>query len=207
MEIKEIIAKNIAELRKAKKWTQMELAEKLHFTDKAVSKWERAESTPDVDALYELSKLFDVTVDYFFHEQKDAKAKFVLRETINWFKKMMWLFIIDASFVLAALIMFIVGYYLKWPNMWVAFIWATPLISIFTFIFFVRIKNWLGSIISCSLIPWFILLGIYFQLMFFPPFVNVWLIFFVGIPVSGAIVLGYFIDFNKKRRKKLEETL
>lgn len=202
MEIKEIIANNIAELRKAKKWTQMELAEKLHYTDKAVSKWERAESTPDVDALYEISKLFGVSIDYLFTEQKEGKAKLVFRNAINWFKKMMWLFIISASLLLISLIVFIVGRYLEWPNIWISFIWATPLISIATFIFFLRIKNWLGSVISGAIVPWFVLLGVYFQLMLYPPQKNCWELFFIGIPVSAAIILWFFILLDKKRRKK-----
>ena len=67
MDIKANIANNIVELRKRKKWTQAELAEKINYTDKAVSKWERGESTPDVDVLYNMAEIFGVTVDYFFN--------------------------------------------------------------------------------------------------------------------------------------------
>ena len=45
--IKSIIAQNITDLRRAKGLTQLELAEQLNYSDKAVSKWERAESMPD----------------------------------------------------------------------------------------------------------------------------------------------------------------
>ena len=47
-DLKQIFAENLSALRKKKGWTQMELAERLHYSDKAVSKWERGESLPDV---------------------------------------------------------------------------------------------------------------------------------------------------------------
>jgi transcriptional regulator with XRE-family HTH domain len=54
----------IKELRKSKDLTQLELAEKLNVTDKAVSKWENNHGEPSIDLLLELSKLFDVSIDY-----------------------------------------------------------------------------------------------------------------------------------------------
>ena len=50
-DIKNTIATNIAELRKTNKLTQLELAEKLNYSDKAISKWERGEAVPDVAVL------------------------------------------------------------------------------------------------------------------------------------------------------------
>lgn len=58
----ENFGKFIFELRKEKGMTQKELAEKLMVTDKAVSKWERCLSLPDISLLLPLSKIFDVTV-------------------------------------------------------------------------------------------------------------------------------------------------
>ena len=49
--LRNVIAQNIAELRKSNNMTQLELAEKLNYSDKAVSKWERGESVPDVAVL------------------------------------------------------------------------------------------------------------------------------------------------------------
>ena len=60
--IKENIANNIAELRKMNHMTQQDLAEKLNYTDKAISKWERGESTPDVESLSAIAKMFNLTV-------------------------------------------------------------------------------------------------------------------------------------------------
>ena len=63
---KRIIANNITELRKAVPLTQAELAEKLNYSDKAVSKWEQERSYPDVTLLPRIAKLFSVTIDRLF---------------------------------------------------------------------------------------------------------------------------------------------
>ena len=54
MELKDIVAKNLVELRKIFGFTQLEIAEKLNYSDKAISKWERGESLPDVETLKKL---------------------------------------------------------------------------------------------------------------------------------------------------------
>ena len=70
MEDKMIIAKNLANLRKQAKMTQQELAEKLNYTDKAVSKWERGEALPDILVLKQLADMYGVKVDDFLHEHE-----------------------------------------------------------------------------------------------------------------------------------------
>ena len=54
-DLKVIFAQNLIALRKQMKLTQIELAEKINYSDKAVSKWERGESIPDVSVLLLLS--------------------------------------------------------------------------------------------------------------------------------------------------------
>lgn len=68
-DLKPIIAKNIADLRRANDITQADLAEKLNYSDKAVSKWERGESIPDVTVLKNIAGIFGVTVDYLLTEE------------------------------------------------------------------------------------------------------------------------------------------
>jgi len=70
-----VIAANISSLRKEHKLTQLELAEKLNYSDKAVSKWERGESLPGIDVLCEMCTLFGVTLDYITGGIKDDSAE------------------------------------------------------------------------------------------------------------------------------------
>ena len=72
---KQTIAQNITALRQASKMTQIELAEKLNYSDKAVSKWERGESIPDVLVLKTIADLFGVTLDYLLEADHDEKPK------------------------------------------------------------------------------------------------------------------------------------
>ena len=62
-DLKEIIAKNLTQLRTHAQLTQIQLAEKLNYSDKAVSKWERGEAIPDLRVLIQLAKLYNISVD------------------------------------------------------------------------------------------------------------------------------------------------
>ena len=70
--LKLIIAKNITELRRAASMTQLDLAQKLNYSDKAVSKWERAESVPDISVLKSVAELFGVKVDNLITDHDDS---------------------------------------------------------------------------------------------------------------------------------------
>jgi transcriptional regulator with XRE-family HTH domain len=60
---KDIIAKNLVELRKSKNLTQKELADELNYSDKVISKWERSESLPDILALEKIASYYNVSID------------------------------------------------------------------------------------------------------------------------------------------------
>lgn len=79
-DLKIIIAQNIIELRKSAKITQAELAEKLNYSDKAVSKWERGESIPDIAVLKAIADLFSVKVDYLLEIHGEDEKKPILEK-------------------------------------------------------------------------------------------------------------------------------
>ena len=64
----------IAELRKQHGMTQLELAEKMGVTDKAVSKWERDLSCPDINSIPNLAEIFGVSVEELMQVKKTAEA-------------------------------------------------------------------------------------------------------------------------------------
>ncbi|WP_295579839.1 helix-turn-helix domain-containing protein [uncultured Oscillibacter sp.] len=72
--MKKTLGMMIAELRKEHGMTQIQLAEKMGVTDKAVSKWERDLSCPDINALPHLAALFNISVDELMQLKKDASA-------------------------------------------------------------------------------------------------------------------------------------
>ena len=69
-DIKAIISKNITELRQKAGMTQLELGEKLNYSDKTISKWERGQTFPDLSRLDELSELLGVAVAYLLTGQE-----------------------------------------------------------------------------------------------------------------------------------------
>ena len=70
-ELKLITASNLIKLRTDAGMTQAELGTKLNYSDKSVSKWERAESVPDAFVLRQIAEIFGVTVDYLLHEHDE----------------------------------------------------------------------------------------------------------------------------------------
>lgn len=82
--MKKTLGAMITELRKEHKMTQMELAEKMGVTDKAVSKWERDLSYPDINSLPNLATILDVTVDDLMQLKKgDTVSHKSIKEIID----------------------------------------------------------------------------------------------------------------------------
>ena len=69
--LKQNIAANLALLRRRAEMTQLELAQKINYSDKTVSKWERGEGLPDVPTLIALAELFGVTTDELIYGLKE----------------------------------------------------------------------------------------------------------------------------------------
>ena len=74
-DLRQTIAGNITALRKENRMTQAELAEKINYTDKAVSKWERGESLPDIEILKTIADHFGVSLDYLVQEEHREAEK------------------------------------------------------------------------------------------------------------------------------------
>ena len=70
---KQTLGMMISTLRKEKGMTQLELAEKMGVTDKAVSKWERDLSFPDINSIPKLAEIFEVSVDELMQVKTETK--------------------------------------------------------------------------------------------------------------------------------------
>ena len=131
-DIKSIVAKNITELRISNKMTQFELAEKLNYSDKAVSKWERAESLPDLSVLAEIADLFGVTLDYLVKpEHKNGEKILTSKKVLKYSRTIITMvsilcvwFVALLGFVLVTLI------FPNCKNEWLSFIYAIPATAI-----------------------------------------------------------------------------
>lgn len=77
------IGEMISSLRKEKGMTQNELAEKMNVTDKAVSKWERDLSCPDINTISKLADVLDVSVDELLQAKKKEYPNTKLKDLVN----------------------------------------------------------------------------------------------------------------------------
>lgn len=194
-DIKSVVAKNISELRQANAMTQLELAEKLNYSDKAVSKWEHADSIPDISVLVQIADLFGVTLDYLIsaeHSQQGAETETAKTETaknkpiyrrgiITSVSVLLVWFIAVAAFVLILLIR-------KKPSYeWLCFIYAVPISSIVWLVFNSIWFNTRRNYLIISILMWSVLMSVHLSML---PFrINVSLIYLLGIPGQLIILL------------------
>jgi len=183
--LKDIIAENIVLLRKRDNLTQLELAEKLNYTDKAVSKWERGESIPDVFVLKQIADIFNVSVDYLLEEEHKSKIPPI-------FKKRNKGFIIGLSVLLvwfiATLAFVIFDIILSTPDVhWLAFVYAVPVSLLIWLILNSIWFNQRVNFLIISFLVWAILLSVFVSFVCFGS--NLWQILLVGIPSQAIIIV------------------
>lgn len=197
MDIKENLANNIALNRKALKLTQAELAQKLNYSDKAVSKWERGEAVPDLVVLKQMSDFFGVTIDALLQEPKPvvkARALHNLgkkRLSIGlWATCIVWL-VATLCYVFLGMII---------PSItetWLAFIIAIPVNLI---VLLVLTSVWgknLWNFVCVSLFVWTLLLAVFlvvYNVLIIPP-ARLWYIFLIGIPLQ--LLLAFLFMYKK----------
>ncbi len=194
-EIKEIIANNIVDLRKAKKWTQAEFASKLNYTDKAISKWERCESTPDVETLYQMAKLFNVTVDFFFENHEEINEEIFKEPKFVTNKKIAKLSLANAAVWFIGTVIYVYNMIKGNPSngLWMAFIWPIPACCLLTTLYvrFLKLNNKILPY-ALSIGLWSLLVSLHLQFLVIGE--NIWLIYLIGIPLQIIIIISYWIN-------------
>jgi len=198
-DIKSNVAKNITELRIHNNMTQMELGEKLNYSDKTISKWERGESSPDISVLVEIADLFGVTLDYIVRadsiedvviERKTKETKYNRRAISYIAESGAWIVAVFA-FIITTLI---VG---EMTFQWLYFIYALPIVLIVKLIFNSIWFNPRHNYFIISALMWSILATIHITFLYFN--VNVSLIYLLGVAGQIIIVLCSFINMPKKK--------
>ncbi len=196
--LKNQLGSNIAAHRRRFGLTQAALAEKLNFSDKAVSKWERGESIPDVVTLARLSELFDVPMDVLVRD-KDELPKDIgsvervmeraVEKTLK--RKADKKIIQNLSSLLVwfvALLLYVVFATLDVPKAWLGFLYALPANCIVLISLRSAWHDYRANIWLTSLLCWSCLLSIHGSLWVFTG-TNAWMIYLLGIPGQIAILL------------------
>ena len=179
-------------------YTQAELAQKLNYSDKAVSKWERGESIPDVVVLKQIADLFGVTVDYLLEEVHPLKSTMQNmprqlkknRALITGLACMLVFLIATVGFVILSLTTQI-------TRLWLLYIYAIPICAVLLIVFNSVWGKKKRNFFFISLLMWGLLLSVYLTIGIY----SNWLIFVMGIPGQVIIVMWSGIKarlLNKK---------
>ena len=191
--LKNVIAKNITEYRKANSMTQLELANALNYTDKAISKWERGESVPDVFVLKQIAEIFEVTLDDLI----SSKPKKVWRSIA---RKQVMIPLISAAgvWVVASIIFVCLSLFAAHlEKAWLTYIYAIPATCVVLLTFnYIWGKRKLATVLW-SVIVWSVALVIFLSLITVE---KIWLIFVVSIPLQAIVVFWYFLKLKVKNK-------
>lgn len=198
-DIKPIIAKNITALRQEHKMTQIELAEKLNYSDKAVSKWERGESIPDIGVLKAIADLFEVKVDYLLEESHQELPVAVIelppksrrnQAVVTVLSVILVWFIATLGYVLLDICLD------NSPLRWLVLLYAMPVSSIvwlvLNSVWFNRRRNF-GII---SVLMWTALISLVVTLVTYG--ISAWQLLILGILGQVAIIAWSYIRVRKK---------
>ncbi len=205
--LKSQIGTNIAAYRKRGGWTQAELAEKLNYSDKAVSKWERGESVPDVLTLAALAECLGITVNDLLHDPNELPENTgavqqvmgqMVEKTLK--RKANKRIILALSSILVwfvALLIFVILDTVGVGKSWLAFFYAIPANAIVLLSLRSAWRDFRWNRALISMIMWGSILSLYMTLLVLLRF-NAWKIFLLGIPGQAAILLWFRLFRQEK---------
>lgn len=179
--LSEIIASNLVLLRKRNNLKQSDVAQKLGYSDKTISKWELGEVTPSVESLVALCKLYNVSLDQITHSTIDVEE---VKTNTKSNKLVITLLAISAIWMLATIV-FVYAQILSGYNAWIVFVWAVPASMVVAIVFNSIWGKRRANYIYISILVWSLLASFYLQFLQY----NLIPLFFLGIPMQIAILL------------------
>lgn len=196
--LREIVASNLVRLRKEKQWTQLELAEKLNYSNKAVSRWEKGEVLPDLETLNTICELYEIELADILKEYKE-------KETISksrWYKyklgNKLTISLLSILVVwLSATILYVYSNIIWGVTLWRIFLWCVPISSILAIIFNSIWGRRIWNFIFISILVWTLLTCFYIEFLAY----NIWMIYFIGIPLQIGIILWANLSSKPKVNK------
>lgn len=195
-EVKLAVASNIIKLRTSAGMTQAELGEKLNYSDKAVSKWERADALPDVIVLKQIGDIFNVSVDFLINshtkwEKPQPAGTIILDRNYSYFA--ITIVSIIGIWTLAAFVFVI--YWIMGTLNWSIFAYAVPLSLIALLILNSIWFNGKHNAYIIAALVFSIIALIYIAMIKYNP----WQLLLVIIPCELIVFLSF------KIRKKIEK--
>ena len=204
MEEKDIIAKNIISYRKKMGLSQLELAEKLQYSNKNISKWEKGEATPSIFTLKRLAEVFNITVDQLITSEGVVEKAEEPKSNRSMFGKLLWLLLSNAILIVCACITIYLFSVLQITgfNKWLLLLYTLPLSALSVFIFIACVKKRV-DIISMSISGWLVAICLYLSLSTVKGIHYIFLLM-LGIQVLIPIIMliiNHHINSKSKNKK------
>ncbi|MBQ8404835.1 MAG: helix-turn-helix transcriptional regulator [Clostridia bacterium] len=195
VDLKLVIASNIIKLRTDAGMTQSELGAKLNYSDKSISKWERAESLPDANVLKQMGEIFGVSMDYLFNTHDDwtpdPEPEAFEKSKVNHKAVEAVALCGVATF---ALFLFILFWIILDKLVWIVFFAALP-VAILTHLVLNSVWNkGKRNILIVGAFIFSLLLLIYVALIR----INPWQIFLLMLPTAAIL---FFVSKIRKKRQ------
>ncbi len=202
-EIRQNISVNISAMRNAAGLTQAQFAEKLNYTDKAISKWERGESVPDIAVLWQIADMFGVTVDWLISDHGESESTPDAEAVRAGQRNRLLISLLSSVGVwFIATIVFIVMQSLGAEQVWMPFMWAVPATCIDLLVFNAIWGKYKLNFLFISLIIWTIIGATYITIANW----SLWYIFLFGAPLQVATIFWSQIKIIINPKKKTENT-
>lgn len=190
-EFRQIVARNLTAFRKAHGDTQLTLAEKLKYSDKSISKWERGDGLPDAYVLSCIAEMYGVTMNDLVSVKKPkatSKEKHFLITLLS--LGLVWLLGVTVYFTLT----------LAKPDMgmrWLVFLYATTVSFVVLVVFSCLWGRKLYQFLSVSGLIWSTAVSIYLTFMS----INIWLLFVIAGILQIMAALWYLLLSGRKLRR------
>lgn len=200
--IEENIQLNLVELRKSRKLKQSDLAEKIGYSDKTISRWENGSSVPDIASLTILADFYGISLDDIIKENANEKASLENKskqreEMIN---EITMLSLSVVTVWLVAVIIYVGISITRNEYFWQIFVCGVPVSAYILYRFNRRTTNvrWANTVLL-SLILWSIITIVFLLTLKF----LLWQLFLLPIPMEAMIVIyTLFGKHNKKIKNK-----
>ena len=190
--LESIIAQNLVLLRKKSGLKQSDVASRLKYSDKTISKWETGEVVPSVANLYALCNLYGVTLDQIVKPLNNDTEVILQKDYSGRNKLVISLLAITLVWILATVI-YVYESILFSNNMWMLFVWSVPISCILALIFNSLWGKPKFNYLIISILVWTLIASFYLQYIQY----NIFPLFFVGIPAQISIILWSGIKRKK----------
>ena len=204
-ELKLIVASKLIKLRQEAGYTQAELGEKLNYSDKTISKWERGESLPDAYVLMQIAQIYGTTVDGLLSEQEPwmdpvRKAREEEKKNAPKFSSTVVTLVAIAGIWTMAVMLYVILWIAADIHLWLIFATAVP-ITLITLLVLNSVWNkGRHNLLIVMLLVACLVALLYLYLLPFNP----WQLFLILIPAEIVVVLSFHIRLPN--RKKADKT-